>query len=451
MSPVVRYIVFGSIPYSLLSVHLPINTTLRIPSVRSKLRELLQEDLDFHRSGSLYASHGFHPFSAKFPPQLPRLFIEELTVSGDTVLDPMMGSGTTMVEALLLHREAFGFDLDPLAVKLCRVKTRKINPKGLDEVGQEILSLVNKHISTPARLNRMLKSRFDRKSLEFLDYWFLKDTQQELLSLMMAIEATTEDYVREFFELIFSSTIIAKWGGVSLARDLAHSRPHRDLKKTPRNAFLEFSSKLRKVLRRFDNIPPRINSVHLQRRDARNLPVPSNSIDLVVTSPPYANAIDYMRAHKFSLIWLGYSVDELSSLRGCNIGSERIGRHSAPALPRQAERLIEKLQERDKQKARIVRKYLCEMREALHEIARVLRNGRAAILVVGPSMMRGIQVETHNLIATLGETVGLEILGIKERKIDRDRRMLPISFGRNGDSTIEQRMHREFVVGFLKS
>ncbi|MGQ9827858.1 MAG: DNA methyltransferase [Roseiflexus sp.] len=66
-----------------------------------KLKGLLSEDLDFHDQDSRYAFHNFHAFPAKFPPQLPRKFIQSLTLPGETVLDPMMGSGTTILEAFL--------------------------------------------------------------------------------------------------------------------------------------------------------------------------------------------------------------------------------------------------------------------------------------------------------------------------------------------------------------
>ena len=69
-----------------------------------RLKKLLVSDLDFHGKDSSYASHNFHSFPAKFPPQLPRKFIEWLTDPGDLVLDPMMGSGTTILEAFLLGR-----------------------------------------------------------------------------------------------------------------------------------------------------------------------------------------------------------------------------------------------------------------------------------------------------------------------------------------------------------
>ena len=101
-------------------------------------------------------------------------------------------------------------------------------------------------------------------------------------------------------------------------------------------------------------------------------------------------------------------------------------------------------------KAKVLRKYLVEMKEVLSEMNRVLKPGKAAVVVVGPSLMRGLEVLTHEYLAEIGENVGFRVAGIRKRNIDRDRRMLPVSFGRNGDSMIEQRMHEEFVVGLVK-
>lgn len=84
-------------------------------STRRILSRILAGDLDFHESASNYASHSIHAFAAKFPPQLPRIFIEGLTEPGETVLDPMMGSGTAIVEAFLANRRAVGFDIDLLS------------------------------------------------------------------------------------------------------------------------------------------------------------------------------------------------------------------------------------------------------------------------------------------------------------------------------------------------
>lgn len=100
---------------------------------RDKLVALLSGNLDFHDYDSSYASHNYHSFPAKFPPQLPRKFIHALTAPGDTVLDPMSGSGTTVLEAYFSDRRSIGFDIDPLALLLCYVKANAISPESVQK------------------------------------------------------------------------------------------------------------------------------------------------------------------------------------------------------------------------------------------------------------------------------------------------------------------------------
>src|SRR3972149_5016006 len=102
---------------------------------RERLAVLLEGELNFHGESSGYASHDLHAFAAKFPPQLPRAFIRGLTSPGDVILDPMMGSGTTVVEALLEGRRGIGLDIDPLALRLGRVKTLPLNIDDLSNAG----------------------------------------------------------------------------------------------------------------------------------------------------------------------------------------------------------------------------------------------------------------------------------------------------------------------------
>lgn len=83
---------------------------------QEKLLELLSGDLNFHDKNNKYTLHSFHPFPAKFPPQLPNKFITALTAPNERVLDPMMGSGTTVLEACLCGRQGIGCDIDPMAI-----------------------------------------------------------------------------------------------------------------------------------------------------------------------------------------------------------------------------------------------------------------------------------------------------------------------------------------------
>jgi hypothetical protein len=158
-----------------------------------------------------------------------------------------------------------------------------------------------------------------------------------------------------------------------------------------------------------------------------------------------------MRAHKFSLVWFGHSISALSHLRSRYIGSERVNGSYSGDLPDTVERAVQKLEGVDKSKGKVLRKYLVEMTEVLSEMYRVLKPSKPAVVVVGPSTMRGMEILTHEYLAEIGKGVGFQVAGVQRRSIDRDRRMLPVSFGRNGESVIEQRMHEEFVVGLVKS
>src|SRR6266516_2989019 len=87
--------------------------------------------LDFRGHDTIYGPHALHPYAAKCPPQLVRYGLRYYSRAGDTVLDPMVGSGTTLAEARRLGRNAIGYDIDPLArliatVKLCDVSDRQI-------------------------------------------------------------------------------------------------------------------------------------------------------------------------------------------------------------------------------------------------------------------------------------------------------------------------------------
>src|SRR5580700_1541342 len=82
-------------------------------------------DFDFAGSKTGYLTHGLHPYPAKFIPQIPERLIRELSDEGDTVADVFSGSGTTLVEALILNRNAIGIDANPLACLITKAKTTR--------------------------------------------------------------------------------------------------------------------------------------------------------------------------------------------------------------------------------------------------------------------------------------------------------------------------------------
>ncbi|MEK7787041.1 MAG: site-specific DNA-methyltransferase [Chloroflexota bacterium] len=420
--------------------------------LRQKLKRLLAQDLGFHKETSPYGLHNFHSFPAKFPPQLPKLFINELTRPNDVVLDPMMGSGTTVIEALLAGRQGIGFDIDPLALRICKAKTTVLTSEDACTAGQKVIEKARHKLEKhPDSLQKKFNSQFDDKTREFIEYWFSPQTIVELMALLGEIEEVEDDATRQFLELIFSAIIITKSGGVSLARDLAHTRPHRVDDKTPRPAIPEFKKRLEKnakgLLRPFEVT----GTANVQFGNSEALPLADDSVDLIVTSPPYAsNAIDYMRAHKFSLVWFGYHIKELSELRSKYIGGENTSAVEFVPLPDLSSEIVTKVAHFDKKKGATLHRYYSEITRMLSEARRVLKPGKAAIIVVGSSVMKGVDTRTQDCLGEIGTTIGFKLAGIATRILDRDRRMMPARFGGQRSTQIEERMHEEYVIAFYK-
>src|ERR671930_1000447 len=96
-----------------------------------------------HRAQTSYLTHDYHRYPAKFIPQLAERLIRENSKSGDLVCDPFMGSGTTLLEAILNSRRAYGSDINPLSVLISKAKTTPIEPIYLNEQISWILLRIN--------------------------------------------------------------------------------------------------------------------------------------------------------------------------------------------------------------------------------------------------------------------------------------------------------------------
>ena len=425
------------------------------------LAHLLSGDLSFQTPARLaHPLYALHPFAARFPYGLPGYFIDALTERGDTVLDPMCGSGITLLEGWAAGRSVIGVDLDPLARRQAKARTTALDGTDVREAGQAAHRRAGEFVEGLGSRRDPLetvKEDMDSATREFLDYWFFPETQRELACLTLAIRDEPDPDLRNLLEVIFSSTIVTKSGGVSRARDLAHTRPHRVSDKVPRSAIQLFGNLVGRAADAYAGVDRNaVGDRQIVDGDARALPLPDCSVDLIVTSPPYANALDYMRAHKFSLAWLGDPIPSLTKLRREYIGSESAGSHvttaAAGQLPDSVEAVVQRVGEADAAKSRVLRRYFCDMSASISEMHRVLRPGSVTIIVVGASTMRGILVPTHECLANLSTATGFSVVNVAPRNLDRDRRMMPArNSGRAAGATgIELRMHTEYIIGAVK-
>ena len=239
------------------------------------------------------------------------------------VLDPMAGSGTVLAVARSKGHKAIGVDPHPLAVLLAGVWTRLSDRDAAREKAVEVLSRAKARMTTLS-IAQAYSANSDEETRTFLRYWFDPYARRQLTALSHAIAHIREPSIRDALWCGFSRLIITKQAGASLAMDLSHSRPHRTFERAPIKPFDRFLNAVEIVVGncpevRDGTLGP-VTSV--KQGDARKLDVENESIDLVLTSPPYLNAIDYIRCSKFSLVWMGYTAKEMREIRGSSVGTE---------------------------------------------------------------------------------------------------------------------------------
>lgn len=301
------------------------------------------------RSVNQYLTHWIYPYKGKFHPQMIRALINIIKLEpGDTVLDPFIGSGTTAVEAQLLGINCIGIDISPLCVFQSRVKVDSIF------VLDKIKSLESEAIEAFSRsLQSNMSSNFS--SIHGYDSF---------------LEAIGDERVRSFY-------LIAKLIAVS---DAARRR---------RKIYDSFVKNLRQMIKSVElyrnvveELKLKLGSVKIEKADCRNLPLDDESVDGIVTSPPYSIALDYVKNDAHALEALGYDLEKIRKnfigVRGR--GSERI------------------------------RLYNEDMKKSLKEMHRVLKPGKYCVVVVGNATYRGKEIKTVEFLIKYCEKIGFKLV-----------------------------------------
>ncbi|WP_219807462.1 hypothetical protein [Streptomyces sp. SM14] len=361
----------------------------------------------------------------------------ECQPAGSKILDPMCGSGTVLRTALAAGHRAIGVDTDPLAVLMASVWSRSTSYQGLAAAAESVIArsrmLHAKHIELPWIDE-------DEETGQFISFWFAESQRQELRKIAYVLNKESSAFA-DPLRLALSRIIITKDRGASLARDVSHSRPHRVGATNDFSVTEGFVKAALQIERRLSTSVPDSASVSLG--DARRLDgVADGSVDLVVTSPPYLNAIDYLRGHRLALVWLGYKIGDLRKIRGSSVGAEKCLRDQDEALgPLVLETEVESLSTRMQG---ILYRYAKDMLDISSELRRVLKSKAPAVLVVGNSTVRGTFVDNASVARRAAESVGFSTAEITERELPNNRRYLPPPS--TAGAALDKRMRKEVIL-----
>lgn len=391
-----------------------------------------------------------HPFPARMAPDIVLKAIDGIQGSV-RLLDPMTGSGTVLAIARSAGHRVVGVDSDPLAVLLARVWTKTVDSGAVHDKAVDVLQRA-KNLFRTISVGDAYPRAVDAETRKFIRYWFDEYARRQLAALAVAISRVHDSAIRDVLWCGFSRLIITKQAGASLAMDLSHSRPHKVFTRAPVKPFGKFIAAVQTVVSNCPQVSrgkvgPR---ARVMNGDARRLRISTNSIDLVVTSPPYLNAIDYLRCSKFTLVWMGYTIGELRKIRSDNVGAESSLADAETA--RWVQGIIVRLRLRpriQRREQRLLGRYIWDMNLAIGETARVLRHGGRAIYVVGDSTVRGTFIRNSQIVHSLAKRHGLSIVRRRSRRLRPNRRYLPppLSTQKN---TLDIRMRREVIMEFRK-
>jgi SAM-dependent methyltransferase len=324
--------------------------------------------------------HGFHTYPARMHPVTARRLVRALAREGAMVFDPFCGSGTVLVEAMLAGRRAIGTDLNPLAVRLARLKT-----SGLDEAACAALIVGAREVATFADERRRRRAgstrRYPRADVEVFEPHVLL----ELDSIRAGIKQRVEDVtMRGALELVLSAILVklsrrtSDTSGALLRRRLAAGFPAR-----------LFARKAEELARRLGEmralLPPGSAPARVEIDDATRLQtIKASTVDAVVASPPYVATYDYLAQHELRMRWLDLDA------RGLLAGEMGARRRYAELDARGAGEAWRR-----------------ELVAALRAIARVCRKGAKVALLVGDSAVQGEALRADAIVASVAGESGL--------------------------------------------
>jgi len=367
-----------------------------------------------------YATHGIHRYPAKFIPQIPRFCIERYSKPGDSVLDPFMGSGTTLLEAFMSGRDSYGIDVHPLACLIAKVKTTRLDPEPLSAEAESLLAHIREDGTDCSEWIPEIPNR---------DHWFRTGVLAELARIKKHVWALKRGPTQDFFKICFSSIIrkVSNSDDDSLIPEVTSFQRKLDEQgKTSYDAIGRFENTVRlklldaddlwnlskEICRKFGRTP----GISIVGRDARDVALDDGTVDIAVTSPPYASAVHYVSVHKLEMYWLGL-IRQTAEIDGKIVGTSRVySEEYSEWKPRsridELQTVLVNMAAVDLKSAYIVHRYFDDMRRNLNETNRVLGRGGRYCMVVGENTFRRVRIPTYRILSKMAQNAGFEMDGV---------------------------------------
>ena len=365
-----------------------------------------------------YLVHNYHPFAAKFVPQIPRYLIPLFTKKYELVCDPFCGSGTSLVEAMLLNRHGIGIELNPIGAIVSKVKTTPLSVKQLNIINSFLEEIeVKKKFTCNGVHGDLLNKRDNIKyeniedltaSLQFPNkyHWFKKDVLNAVLYIKKYIDVVDDLDVRDFLLVALSSIIVKVSNQESETRYAAIDK---NVKAS--DVFSLFNSKVRDMFKRMIEFIKYIDKkveVKIYNTDTRRVDfIPENSVDFIITSPPYPNTYDYYLYHKLRMIILGF---DYKPIQKAEIGSRH--KHSS--------------------KNENIDSYLNDMKHCLNIFSHMLKPGKYLIIVIGDAFIKGEKYSGYELIQDISSSTYFKIVEHIYYDLDMISKFFNKSFRKKG-------------------
>ncbi|MFH1904254.1 MAG: transcriptional repressor LexA [bacterium] len=408
-----------------------------------KLKRRIDYSWDYRGEKTKSYTHGLHGYPAMFIPQVARRLIETYSRKGDTICDIFCGSGTALVESRLLGRNAYGIDLNPFAIFLAKVKTTEINPSALTK---EYFNLLN-------RFDHIKNDKIVLPDFMNVDFWFKEKVVLKLAKLKKAINDTKNEKIKSFFLVSFSEAVRlssnTKNGEFKLVRIKADK-----LKNHNPNVLDIFRKKTElniEGMRKFyQEVDKNTWTKPIYEDTSLISTIKSDSIDCIITSPPYGDSrttVAYGQFSRLSAQWIDLFEDPntASGVDNKLLGGKPTGNLLHSLESSHLRESLERIQEMDKKRARDVLSFYIDLNECLKKSYEILKRKKYFCLVIGNRLVKQVRIPTDFIIAELCEKIGFTCEDIFVRNIP-GKRMPSKNSPTNIAGKLEETMTKESIV-----